>query len=60
MLEDIQINANALSLRKQLGEDAYSPIDIFTVIGSIDDLTLVYYPLGKRISGCAREIKTTG
>ncbi len=56
MLEDIQINANALSLRKQLGEDAYSPIDIFTVIGSIDDLTLVYYPLGKRISGmCSRD-----
>ncbi|HRX65969.1 MULTISPECIES: ImmA/IrrE family metallo-endopeptidase [unclassified Mesotoga] len=56
MPEDIDINANALSLRKTLGEDAYSPIDIFAVLGSIDDLTLVYYPLGKRISGmCLRE-----
>jgi Zn-dependent peptidase ImmA (M78 family) len=56
MPEDIRINANALSLRKQLGEDAYSPIDIFSVLSSIDDLTLVYYPLGRRISGmCLRD-----
>ncbi|PNE20267.1 hypothetical protein V511_09620 [Mesotoga sp. Brook.08.YT.4.2.5.1] len=55
MPEDIRINANALSLRRQLGEDPYSPIDIFAALGSIDDLTLVYYPLGKRISGiCLR------
>ena len=56
MLDDIQINANALWMRKQLGEDVFSPIDIFAVLGSIDDLTLVYYPLGKRISGmCLRD-----
>lgn len=37
--------------RKELGEDCYSPIDIFSLALSIDGLTIVYYPLGDNLSG---------
>ena len=38
-------------LRKQLGEDESSPVDIMGMAQRIDGLTLVYYPLGDRLSG---------
>ncbi len=56
MKDKIDINSDAVSLRRQLGEDHYSPIDIFTMIGSTDDLTVVFYPMSERISGaCIRD-----
>lgn len=51
MIEKIDINANAIWLRKKLNEDANSPIDIFSLISSIDNITIVFYPMSKRISG---------
>lgn len=42
-------------LRKSLGEDSSSPIDIFSIINSIENLTLFFYPFSERISGiCIR------
>ena len=56
MKEIIQINAEATSLRKHFGEDAYSPIDIFSLISNYENLTVVFYPMSERISGiCIRD-----
>jgi Zn-dependent peptidase ImmA (M78 family) len=56
MKERIEINAEAVSLRKQFGEDTYSPIDIFSMLHSNVDLTLVFYPMSNHISGmCIRD-----
>lgn len=41
----------AQELRKQLGEDDESPMDIFALALSIERLTLVKYPMGKHLSG---------
>lgn len=56
MKDRIDINSDAVSLRRQFGEDGYSPIDIFSMLGSADDLTVVFYPMSERISGaCVRD-----
>ena len=56
MKDRIDINSDAVSLRRELGEDVYSPIDIFSLLGSADDLTVVFYPMSERISGaCIRD-----
>ena len=51
MKERIQINYDAISIRRQMGEDSSSPIDIFALLGSQSDLTVVYYPMRDAISG---------
>lgn len=38
-------------LREELGEDSNSPVDIFALAQRIPGLTIVYYPLGDRLSG---------
>jgi Zn-dependent peptidase ImmA (M78 family) len=54
--EIIEINSDAISLRKYFGEDAYSPVDIFSMLSNNDDLTVVFYPMSERISGiCVRD-----
>ena len=56
MLDKLELSTKAQELREKLGEDANSPIDIFSLASQIDDLTLVYYPLGENISGmCVRD-----
>ena len=53
--EKIELNSNALWLRKQLGEDPSSPIDIFSLVNTLPNLTLVFYPMSERLSGmCVR------
>jgi len=53
--EKIELNSNAAILRKKLGEDSLSPIDVFSIINNIDNFTLVFYPMSDRISGmCVR------
>jgi Zn-dependent peptidase ImmA (M78 family) len=47
----IEINGDAIALRRELGEDTSSPIDIFALIGSISDLSVVYLPMSDNISG---------
>lgn len=51
MKEKIQINGEAILLRRQLGEDTTSPVDIFPLLASQPDLTVVYYPFRDTISG---------
>lgn len=46
-----QLMVDAIQLRRRLGEDANSPIDIFAIAQSIDRLTIVYYPMGDNLSG---------
>lgn len=45
----------ALDLRKQLGEDSFSPIDVFALVQQMENVTLIFYPLGKNISGYCRK-----
>lgn len=51
MLEKIAINDNALKIRKKLGEDCESPINIFSLIESNENFTLVFHPMSDSISG---------
>lgn len=53
--ERINLNSDALLLRKKLGEDPNSPIDIFSIINAHKGITLIYYPMSMNISGmCGR------
>jgi len=52
MLNDkYELSKLANELRSKLGEDNSSPVDIFRLAQTIDQLTLVFYPMGERISG---------
>jgi len=56
--EKIELNSEAIALRKEFGEEANSPIDIFTAIHNNDELTIVYYPMSSSVSGiCIRDGK---
>lgn len=56
MIDKLDLNTKAQELRELLGEDANSPVDIFSMASQIEGLTLVYYPLGDNISGmCVRD-----
>ena len=58
MKERIEINSAAISLRREFGIDVYSPVDILSLIQNSDDLTIVFYPMGERVSGiCIRDEK---
>ena len=46
-----EIDSMAVNLRKELGEDSMSPIDIFSLAMTMSELTTVLCPLGKNISG---------
>lgn len=51
MIDKMELSNKASFIRKTLGEDELSPIDIFSLAQSIKALSLVFYPLGKNISG---------
>lgn len=51
MIDKADLMTKAIQLRKHLGEDSSSPIDIFAIAKSIENLTLVFYPMGDNISG---------
>lgn len=58
-MDKLDLWKKATSLRKQLGEDSQSPIDIFSLVHNIDYLTLVFYPMGDRLSGmCIKNPKS--
>lgn len=43
-------------MRKTLNEDSSSPVDIFSLINNMKNVTLVFYPMSDRISGmCIKE-----
>lgn len=59
-MDNITILNKAYELRRELGEDTFSPIDIFTLVQSIDRLSLVFYPMGQNISGvCVKSANNT-
>ena len=47
----MELSIKASIIRKKLGEDTESPIDLFTLVQSIDGMTILLYPLGQKISG---------
>lgn len=51
MINRMELSSQAAMVRRLLGEDESSPIDIFSLVQSMESLTLVFYPLGKHISG---------
>lgn len=51
MINYADLMTKASMLRKRLGEDSETPVDIFSLAQSIEDLTIVYYPLGENLSG---------
>lgn len=59
MIDKMQLSNKAAAIRKRLGEDASSPIDIFSLAQTISHLTLVFYPLGDNISGACLSSNTS-
>lgn len=58
LLSRLDLNTMAVNLRRENGEDAFSPIDIFSIINNQKDSTLVLLPMSERISGmCTKEGK---
>jgi len=51
VIDKLNLCTKALGLRKELGEDTTSPIDIFSLAHTITQLTLVFYPMGDHLSG---------
>lgn len=45
------LHLDAISIRRKLGEDNFSPVDVFALISSLDNFTLIFYPFSDRISG---------
>jgi Zn-dependent peptidase ImmA (M78 family) len=50
-MDKMDLWKKAANLRKQLGADATSPMDIFSLAHSIDRLSTVFYPMGEHLSG---------
>ena len=53
-----ELNSLALRARRLLGEDSYSPIDVFAVVNGLSQykITVVRYPFSPNISGmCTKE-----
>jgi len=50
-MDKLDLWKKATILRKRLGEDPQSPIDIFALLYNIEHLTVVFYPMGDRLSG---------
>ena len=51
MINKADLSMQASLLRRRLGEDNASPIDVFVLAFSIENLSLVFYPMGKSLSG---------
>jgi Zn-dependent peptidase ImmA (M78 family) len=50
-MDKLELNTQATTLRKELGEDSLSPIDVFNLAYTIKKLTLVFYPMSLHLSG---------
>jgi len=46
-----ELAKEASELRRRLGYDDHSRVDVFNLINIIEPMTLVFYPMGERISG---------
>lgn len=59
MINKMDLSNKATRLRKLLGEDGESSIDIFKLVQKINNFSLIFYSLGKNISGVCYKGKTT-
>lgn len=59
MIDKMDLSNKASNLRKRLGEDGESPVDIFKLVQKIENFTLVFYPLGTNISGVCYKRETS-
>lgn len=59
MIDKMDLSNKASNLRKRLGEDGESPVDIFKLVQKIENFTLVFYPLGTNISGVCYKGETS-
>ena len=50
-MNKVELMNKATLLRRSLGEDEFSPVDIFKLVQSIANLSIIFYPLNKNISG---------
>ena len=51
MRDKYELSKAAGELRQHLGVDEHSYIDVFRIAHNIEELTLVFYPMGEKISG---------
>ena len=51
MIDYAGLMTKAAILRRELGEDNSSPVDIFALAQGIQGLTIVFYPMGDNLSG---------
>jgi len=58
-MNKMDLSNKAASVRKKLGEDNYSPIDIFVLLQNIPEITMTLYPLGSNISGVCVKKKSS-
>lgn len=59
MIDKMALSNKASSVRKKIGEDNTSPIDIFALVYTLENVTLVKYPLGEKISGACLKNNTS-
>lgn len=50
-MNQIEISTQAATLRQKFGIEQNGPIDILSLIQSIKNITLIFYPMGDRLSG---------
>lgn len=48
---DAELMTKAILLRKKLGVDDSSPLDVFSLVQNLSGLSLVWYPMGEHLSG---------
>ncbi len=51
MKSDIKLNTEAIRMRKEFGQDASCPVDIFALVSAREDITLVFHPMSGESSG---------
>ena len=51
MINRYKLMFQAAQLREEMGEDNNSPVDILALALNVENLTIVYYPLGDKLSG---------
>jgi Zn-dependent peptidase ImmA (M78 family) len=58
-IDRMDLYNKALFVRNRLGEDNSSPIDIFSIVMKIPDVSLVRIPLGSNISGVCIKMRSS-
>ena len=56
MKEKIELNSNAIFLRKRFGVESTSPIEIMPLVHAAKNITLVFHPFTNEVSGMSYQI----